>query len=74
MYIKIKRGRLKDLSAREQRFLQERRRYFADDVGRGVLLELNDEDATLQFFFSNSEVERFAECRPHKPLKEYIYT
>jgi hypothetical protein len=74
MFVKIKPGRLRDLDHRHQCFLKERRRYFADDVGGGVLIELLDQDATLELYLDNSLLERFTEGKPHRPVKEYRYS
>jgi hypothetical protein len=73
MYVKVKRGRLKDLSLRDQTFLVEGRRYFAEDIGTGVVIGVEQDDAVLQFFLPNETVERHGETKPHKPVKEYVY-
>jgi hypothetical protein len=70
MNVKIKRGRLKDLPARHQEFLREGKTYFAEDLGTGAVIRLQDKDASLEFLLDNSQLERWCESKPHKPAKE----
>jgi hypothetical protein len=73
MFVKIKSGRLRELSPREQQLLAEQRRYYAEDVGAGVVIPLTDRDGTLEIYIENFRLQRYNENCTHRPLKEYIY-
>jgi hypothetical protein len=71
MFVMIKRGCLGRLSQRQQRLLEERKMYYAEDVGNGVGIEVVDEDATLEFFIDNKDLDRVHEHKPWAPVREY---
>ena len=74
MFVKVKQGRLKDLPLRHQTLLKERRRYYADDVGEGIVIPFETGDAATKIFIANSDLERVNETKPHRSVKEYRYS